>query len=94
MKRIAAIPRVTIIGTAAHKSSVVSFVVDGVHPHDMGTILDREGIAIRTGHHCTQPVMKRFGIPATSRVSLAFYNTEEELDTCVKAIEKAIQLFV
>ena len=94
MKRIAAIPRVTIIGTAAHKSSVVSFVVDGVHPHDMGTILDREGIAIRTGHHCTQHVMKRFGIPATSRVSLAFYNTEEELDTCVKAIEKAIQLFV
>ncbi len=93
-ERIAAIPRVKIIGTAENKSSVVSFVVDGVHPHDMGTILDREGVAIRTGHHCTQPVMKRFGVPATSRVSIAFYNTKEEIDACAAAIEKAITLFV
>ena len=88
--KISSIKKVKIIGTAKEKSSVISFVIDGIHPHDVGTIMDQDGIAIRTGHHCTQPVMQRFGIPATSRVSLAFYNTKEEIDVCVKAIEKTI----
>ena len=74
-----AIPGVRLIGTAPGKASVLSFVMDGVHPHDIGTILDREGVAIRTGHHCAQPVMERFGIPATARASLAMYNTREEI---------------
>ncbi|MFQ5851118.1 MAG: SufS family cysteine desulfurase [Candidatus Binatia bacterium] len=81
------------IGTAKEKASVLSFVLDGVHAHDIGTILDREGIAIRAGHHCAMPVMQRFGVPATARVSLAFYNTKEEVDTLVRAIRKVIELF-
>ena len=92
-EKISTLEQVKIIGTARDKSSVLSFVVDGIHPHDIGTILDREGIAIRTGHHCTQPVMDRFGIPATSRISIAFYNTKEEIDYCISALEKAIKLF-
>lgn len=87
------IPGLRIIGTAANKASVLSFVVDGIHPHDLGTILDNEGIAIRTGHHCAQPVMKFFEIPATSRASFAFYNTHEEIERLARGIEKAIQLF-
>ena len=79
---------VTIIGKAKEKAGVISFIMDGIHPHDIGTILDDEGIAIRTGHHCAQPVMQRFGIPATARASFAFYNTKEEVDTFVKALEK------
>ena len=86
-------PKVRIIGTAKHKASVLSFVVDGIHPHDMGTILDQEGIAVRAGHHCTQPVMARFGVPATTRASLAFYNQTAEIDALGKAVEKAIELF-
>ncbi len=82
-----------VIGTAKEKASVISFVLEHVHPHDIGTILDREGIAIRTGHHCTQPVMQRFGIPATARASLSFYNTREELDTLVSGIEKVKEIF-
>ncbi len=82
-----------LIGTAREKCSILSFVLDNVHPHDVGTILDMEGIAIRTGHHCTQPVMQRFGIPATSRASLAFYNTREEIDSLVAAIDKAQKVF-
>jgi cysteine desulfurase/selenocysteine lyase len=82
------IPGVHIIGTAPMKAGVLSFVMDGIHPHDIGTILDDEGIAIRTGHHCAQPVMKRFGIPATARASFAFYNTKEEIDALVRGIEK------
>ena len=82
-----------IIGTAAEKAGVLSFVMDGVHPHDIGTILDSEGIAIRTGHHCTQPLMERFQIPATARVSLALYNTREEIDALVKAIDRVIEVF-
>ncbi len=77
-----------IIGTAKEKASVISFVLEGIHPHDIGTILDYEGIAIRTGHHCAQPVMQRFGVPATARASFAFYNTKEEVDVLVKAIHK------
>lgn len=89
---VSAIPRVKIIGTATEKASVLSFVIDGIHPHDIGTILDHEGIAIRTGHHCAQPVMKRFGIPATARASFAFYNTKDDVDALVKGIHKVIEV--
>ena len=92
-KALSAIPGVRIIGTAKEKASVLSFVLDGVHPHDIGTILDHEGIAIRAGHHCAMPVMQRFGVPATARASLAFYNTREEIDALVGAIHKAIEMF-
>lgn len=87
------IPGLRIIGTAKTKASVISFVLDGVHPHDVGTFLDLEGIAIRTGHHCTQPVMTFFGIPATSRVSLALYNKKEEIDVLVEALHKVRKTF-
>ena len=92
-ERLSAIGGLTLIGTAAKKGSVLSFVMDGVHPHDIGTILDTEGIAIRTGHHCAQPLMDRFGVPATARASLAFYNTKEEIDVLVKGIDRVIEVF-
>ena len=82
-----------IIGTAENKVSIISFVVDGIHPHDLGTVLDLEGVAVRAGHHCTQPTMQHFNVPATVRVSLAFYNTREEIDILVRAIHKAIKVF-
>ena len=91
--KLEAIRGVRIIGTAAHKSSILSFVMDGVHPHDIGTIIDREGVAVRTGHHCAQPVMDRFGIPATARASLAMYNTKEDLDALARALEKVRKVF-
>jgi len=81
-----------IIGTAKEKASVISFVLEGIHPHDIGTILDDDGIAIRTGHHCAQPVMQRFGIPATARASFALYNTKEEVDALVKGIYRVIEV--
>ncbi|NRA94795.1 MAG: cysteine desulfurase [Planctomycetes bacterium] len=84
---------VRIFGTAEHKAAVISFEVDGIHPHDLGTVLDREGVAIRAGHHCAQPVMQFYGVPATARASMAFYNTKAELDTLVVAINKAQELF-
>jgi len=84
---------VKIIGTAAEKASVLSFMIDGVHPHDVGTIFDQEGVAIRTGHHCAQPVMEFYGIPATARASFAFYNTEQEIDALVAAVKKTQELF-
>lgn len=87
------IPGLRLIGTAAHKAGVLSFVIEGVHPHDVGTVLDREGIAVRTGHHCAQPVMDRFGVPATTRASLAFYNTREELDALAAAVRKVKEMF-
>jgi cysteine desulfurase/selenocysteine lyase len=87
------IPGLRLIGTAKDKAGVLSFVLEGVHPHDVGTILDREGIAIRTGHHCAMPVMERFGIPATARASLAFYNTKEEIDALVTGIHKVKEVF-
>jgi len=87
------IPGLRLIGTAARKASILSFVLDGVHPHDIGTILDREGIAIRTGHHCTQPLMERMGVPATARASLALYNTREEIDALVEALKKVREIF-
>jgi cysteine desulfurase/selenocysteine lyase len=82
-----------MIGTARHKASILSFVMDGVHPHDVGTIVDREGIAIRTGHHCAQPVMERFGVPATARASLAMYNTRDEIDALVRALKRVRGMF-
>jgi cysteine desulfurase/selenocysteine lyase len=92
-EKVSQIPGVRIIGTAREKVSVVSFVLDGVHPHDVGTVLDQEGIAVRTGHHCAQPLMERFKVPATARASLAFYNTKEEIDALVDAIEKTRHMF-
>jgi cysteine desulfurase/selenocysteine lyase len=91
--RISAIEGVRLIGTAREKASVLSFIIEGVHPHDIGTILDQEGIAVRAGHHCAQPVMKRFNVPATARASFAFYNTKREVDTLAQAIEKVIEVF-
>ena len=90
---VSAIKGVRIIGTAREKAAVLSFVLDGVHAHDVGTILDQDGIAIRAGHHCAMPVMERFGVPATARASLALYNTREEVDALVGAIEEVKRMF-
>lgn len=87
-EKLSTIPGLRLIGTAAEKAGVLSFVLKDIHPHDVGTILDQEGIAIRTGHHCSQPVMDRFGIPATARASLATYNTREDIDALAKGIER------
>jgi cysteine desulfurase / selenocysteine lyase len=83
-----------IIGTAKEKAAVISFVVDGTHPYDVGVILDKMGIAVRTGHHCTQPLMERFGLPGTCRASFAFYNTKDEIDTFIKGVEKAKMMLI
>jgi cysteine desulfurase/selenocysteine lyase len=91
--KLAAIQGLRIIGEAHEKAGVVSFVLEGIHPHDIGTILDQEGIAIRTGHHCAQPVMERFRISATARASFAFYNTMEEIETLVCGIQKVKKVF-
>jgi cysteine desulfurase / selenocysteine lyase len=90
---LSSVPGLRLIGTARRKASILSFVLDGVHPHDIGTIVDREGVAIRTGHHCAQPVMERFGVPATARASLAMYNTREEIDVLVRALERVREVF-
>jgi cysteine desulfurase/selenocysteine lyase len=92
-ERVSSIEGVRIIGTAKNKASVLSFVIDGIHPHDIGTILDQEGIAVRAGHHCAQPVMQRFNVPATARASFAFYNTKAEIDVLAQTIEKVIEIF-
>ncbi|HET7112906.1 MAG TPA: cysteine desulfurase [Pyrinomonadaceae bacterium] len=92
-ERVSAIEGVRIIGTAKNKASVLSFVIDDIHPHDIGTILDQEGIAVRAGHHCAQPVMQRFNVPATARASFAFYNTKEEIDVLAHTIERVIEIF-
>ena len=91
-ERLAA-PDIRVIGTAEHKCGVVSFELENVHPHDIGTILDREGIAIRTGHHCAQPVMERFNVPATARASLALYNTREDIDALVGGLNRVLEVF-
>jgi cysteine desulfurase/selenocysteine lyase len=91
-EKLSAIKGLKIIGTAKNKASLVSFIIDGIHPYDMGVLLDQMGIAVRTGHHCTQPLMDIFKIPGTVRASFSFYNTVEEIDTLVKAVEKAIQV--
>ena len=90
--RLASVTGLQIVGTAPEKASLVSFVLDGVHPHDLGTILDSEGIAIRTGHHCAMPVMDFFEVPATARASFAFYNTRAEIDALVAALETAREM--
>ncbi len=87
-------PGVTIIGTAAEKTAVISFTIDGVHPHDVGTILNQDGIAVRTGHHCAQPIMQRFNVPATSRASFAFYNKKTEVDALVAGIKTVQKIFL
>lgn len=90
--RVKEIPGVRLVGTAREKAGVLSFVMEGIHPHDIGTILDQNGIAVRTGHHCAQPVMDRFGIPATVRASFALYNTKDEIDALVQGIEKVKEI--
>ena len=92
-EQLSGIEGVRIIGTAHEKASVLSFVIDEIHPHDIGTILDQEGIAVRAGHHCAQPVMQRFNVPATARASFAFYNTKEEVDVLAATIRKVIEIF-
>ncbi len=92
-KALNKISQLRLIGTAKQKSAVLSFVLPQIHPHDLGTLVDQDGIAIRTGHHCTQPVMKHFGVPATARASFAIYNTKEEIDKLVQSIEKAKKIF-
>ncbi len=92
-QKLREIPGVTLIGTARDKASILSFTVEGVHPHDVGTILDQAGIAVRTGHHCAQPVMERFGITATTRASLALYNTKQEIDALAEGVKHVIEVF-
>ena len=92
-ERLGEIPGLRIVGTAKEKAAVVSFLLDEVHPHDIGTILDSEGVAIRAGHHCAQPLMQRMGVPATARASLSLYNTREDVDRLVAALEKTRELF-
>jgi len=87
------IPGARVIGTAAQKASVLSFVIDGIHPHDLGTIVDREGVAIRTGHHCAMPIMERFGVPATARASFAFYNDYGDVDRLIAGLKRAVEIF-
>lgn len=91
-KRIHEIDGVTIYGTSAHKSSILSFLIEGLHPYDIGTLLNQQGVAVRTGHHCTQPVMDYFKIPGTIRASFSFYNTKEEIDFFITALQKAVKM--
>jgi cysteine desulfurase/selenocysteine lyase len=92
-ERLLEVPGLRLVGTAPHKASVLSFVLDGVHPHDVGTILDQQGICVRTGHHCAQPVMERFGVPATVRASLALYNDRDDVDRLVEALGVVREVF-
>ncbi len=92
-KRLLEIPGLKIIGEAEEKASLISFTLPEIHPHDIGTVLDQEGIAIRAGHHCAQPTMQRFGVPATARASFSFYNTKEEIDSLVSGLEKVLKVF-
>jgi len=92
-ERVSELSGVRLVGTAQQKAGVLSFVLDGVHPHDIGTILDQQGIAIRTGHHCAQPIMERFGIAATARASFGLYNTKEEVDALTEGIQKVREVF-
>jgi len=91
-ERLAAIDGLRIVGTAPQKAAVISFLLGNAHPYDVGTVLDRLGIAVRTGHHCTQPLMKRYGIPGTVRASFAFYNTREEIDRLAAGLERAASM--
>ena len=91
--RLSEIPSLTIMGTARDKAALVAFTMKGAHPHDIGTILDRDGVEIRAGPHCAQPVMQRYGVPATARASFAVYNTRDEVDALIKALWKVKELF-
>ena len=91
-RTISGIDRLRVVGTAASKASVLSFILEGIHPHDIGTVLDQDGIAIRAGHHCTQPLMERFGLPATARASMAFYNTRQEIDALAAGIHHVLEV--
>jgi cysteine desulfurase/selenocysteine lyase len=91
-ERLLEIDGLKIVGTADHKASVVSFVVEGTHPSDIGAIIDKLGIAIRTGHHCTQPLMDKFGLPGTCRASFAAYNTLEEIDLLTEGVKRAVNM--
>ena len=93
IESLAEVPGLRFIGTPARRSGLVSFVLDGIHPHDIGTILDHEGVAVRTGHHCAQPVMERFDVPATVRASFALYNTTDEVDALVRGLRKVLEVF-
>jgi cysteine desulfurase/selenocysteine lyase len=90
---LAGVPGLRLIGTARRRAGVLSFVLEGVHPHDVGTVLDQEGVAIRTGHHCCQPVMDRYGVPATARASVAAYNTRDEIDALVRGLHRVREVF-
>ena len=92
-ERLSTLPGLRILGNAQDKASVLSFVVEGIHPHDLGSLLDGDGVVIRAGHHCAQPVMARFNVPATTRASFAYFNTKEDIDALVSSVEKAIELF-
>jgi cysteine desulfurase/selenocysteine lyase len=92
-ERVSQIEGIRLIGTARNKASVLGFVLEGVHPHDIGTVLDDQGVAIRAGHHCAQPVMDRFGVSATARASFAFYNTRAEIDTLVDGLMTVKKMF-
>ena len=93
VEQLSGIPSVKLIGTPARRAGIVSFIVKNIHPHDIGTFLDNEGIAVRTGHHCTQPVMDRYNVEATTRISLSIYNTKEEIDKTVEALKKCVEFF-
>jgi len=92
-ERLAAIPGLRILGNAKDKASVISFVLEGVHPHDAGSILDHEGVVVRAGHHCAQPLMKRMNVPATTRASFAYFNTTDDVDALVAAVKKTLEIF-
>ena len=92
-QEIRKIEGVRIIGNASKKASVLSFVIEGIHPHDIGTIMDKQGVAIRTGHHCTQPTMDFYGVPATARASFAIYNTRKDVDVLVSSVNRTIKVF-
>jgi cysteine desulfurase/selenocysteine lyase len=91
--QLANVDGIRLIGTAAHKASVQSFLLDDIHPHDLGTILDHQGVAIRTGHHCAMPVMEHFGLPGTARASLALYNNSDDVDRLIAALARAKEIF-
>ncbi|MGE0352886.1 MAG: aminotransferase class V-fold PLP-dependent enzyme, partial [Gemmatimonadales bacterium] len=90
---LAAIPGLRLIGTAPERASVLSFVLDCAHPHDIGTVLDQDGIAVRAGHHCAQPLMQRYQVPATARASFALFNTREDVDRLVRGVTRVVELF-
>jgi cysteine desulfurase/selenocysteine lyase len=93
LEALADVPGLRLIGTPEKRAAVVSFVLDGIHPHDVGTILDQEGIAVRTGHHCAQPLLTRFGVPATARASFALYNTRADVDALVRGLARVREVF-